>query len=116
LRHIRPDRDFKNRFDLFAHHSLELKYLRDYLRVPVVALHHLNSDDKLSWSSDIERDGDIVMILERDAANSIEPCRENHFHGRDFVNLRVAKNRDGKTGTIPLEFIKPFQTFEEVTR
>lgn len=100
LKHIRT-RDFRNRFDQFAHISLQMKFIRDDVKIPIIALHHTNDDDKLAWSADIQRDADIVILLSQSESFP------------NSVDFSVVKNREGKTGDILLNFHKQTQTFEE---
>jgi len=103
LKHIRSSQVVKNRFDEFAKHSIGLKFIRDDVGVPLVVLHHTNNDGKAAWSSDIQRDADVMITLATDAGMSRD--------GVECVEFQVVKNRDGKTGMRQLHFQKDIQTF-----
>jgi replicative DNA helicase len=103
LKHIRSSQIVKNRFDEFAKHSIGLKFIRDDVGIPLVVLHHTNSEGKAAWSSDIQRDADVMITLATDEGRS----RENF----ECVDFQVVKNRDGKTGVKQLHFQKDIQTF-----
>jgi len=110
LKHIRMP-NFKNRFDAFAALSLEIKALRDDTGIPFVVLHHLNNEDKLAQSMDIERDADIVIMMQRaDEQNHF--VDENGWVSDVTINFEVAKNREGRVGTIRAVFRKDRQRFE----
>ena len=114
MKHIRPDKVFKNRFDQFAECSLQLKFLRDDLEIPLLVLHHLNAEDKLSWSSDIERDADQIVTMCKNEEMSCDPTQKNDWTGRSVIDVMTVKNREGGAGsTIKLLFDKPVQTFRE---
>jgi replicative DNA helicase len=95
----RPDR--REQVDAL---SRGMKLLAKELRVPVLLLHQLNRgpehrSDKTPMLSDlresgaIEQDADVVWLLHRDATNP-----ERMFD----LDVHVAKNRQGPTGTITL--------------
>ncbi|MDO9541481.1 MAG: DnaB-like helicase C-terminal domain-containing protein [Kiritimatiellia bacterium] len=111
MRHVRANRDFKNRFDMFAALSSHLKNIRDDTGLPLIVLHHLSADDKLSWSADIERDADIVLIMAHNEEESIIPSFGNHWCGRWIVDIECKKNREGQIGKITVEFDKRIQKF-----
>lgn len=86
-----------------------LKQLAMELQAPVLALSQLNreSDEfeppKLSHlreSGTIEQDADCVLLLHRNDRET------------DRVHLRVAKQRNGSTGLVRLEFRRAFTRFE----
>ncbi|TFD74715.1 replicative DNA helicase [Cryobacterium fucosi] len=94
----------KARHEVVGEFSRELKILARELEVPVIALSQLNralekrtsgkpSLSDLRESGAIEQDADAVMLLHREDAN---PKR------RHLVEVIVAKNRHGKTGTLEL--------------
>jgi replicative DNA helicase len=112
LRHIRPDKVYRNRFDLFADLSIGLKRIRDDVRIPILALHHLSAEDKLAWSADIERDADLILVLSINEEWSIPPTKQNHYQERCVVNLTIQKNREGPKAPCLLLFDKPIQTFQ----
>lgn len=103
VKHIRSNKVFKNRFDLFAELSIGLKFIRDDVGLPLMALHHTNAEDKLAWSADFQRDADIIALMAQDA-ESIQSTTS-------LVDFTFLKNREGATGTIQLRFDKEIQTF-----
>lgn len=113
MKHVRVKQAYKNRFDLFAEVSLQLKFIRDDTGLPLMALHHLNADDKLAWSSDIERDADIILVMALNEDNTILPTQANSWRGKWMVDISCLKNREGTTGDVSLEFVKKYQLFEE---
>lgn len=113
MKHVRTKRAYENRFDLFAEISLKLKEVRDDVKIPIIALHHLNADDKLAWSSDIQRDADMILIMAEDEKGTIHPTQANGWKGKCLVDVDCVKNREGTTGAVKLEFVKRYQTFIE---
>ena len=99
----------KNREQEIADYSRNLKALALELNIPVVALSQLNRavefrEDKhpqlsdLRESGSIEQDSDVVLFLYRDSYyNSWSP-----YPG--LVEVRVAKHRNGPTGSVVLHF------------
>lgn len=94
----------KARHEVVGEFSRELKILARELEVPVIALSQLNralekrtsgkpSLSDLRESGAIEQDADAVLLLHREPEN---PKR------RHLVEVIVAKNRHGKTGTLEL--------------
>lgn len=91
--------------------SAALKELAMELKVPVLALSQLNRDltkrdDKrpmlndLRGSGSIEQDADVVMFLHREA------YFDHEITGRAAheMEVNIAKNRDGATGTVTMLF------------
>lgn len=113
MKHIRSKKIFKNRFDLFAEISLQLKFIRDDTGLPMLILHHLSAEDRIAWSSDIERDADIILVMSTNCDKSIESTKENGWSGQDIIDFAVEKNREGLTGKVCLEFKKKIQRFDE---
>jgi replicative DNA helicase len=93
--------------------SDELKKLARDLNVPVIVLAQINRESEKSGkpmmpslanlkdSGSIEQDADVVMILHKEDISLKE------------VELFVAKNRYGKTGTIKLNHIFAINSYEE---
>ena len=97
-----------------------LKQLARKLDVPILALSQMNRgiesrSDKRPQLSDlrdsgaIEQDADVVLFLHDDAA--YDPGKL----GDGSVEVIVAKNRKGETGSVKLLFLKRFQTFQTPT-
>lgn len=106
-----------NRQEHVAAISRRLKVLPRELRIPVLALSQLNRDsekreDKRPLLSDLresgalEQDADLVMFLHRP-----EYYDPNEQPGT--AELIVAKNRNGRTGTVKLTFLKHLSRFED---
>ncbi|HPI84694.1 MAG TPA: replicative DNA helicase [Caldisericia bacterium] len=86
-----------------------LKGLAKECNIPVIVLCQLSraaeQDSKepklyhLKDSGSIEQDADLVMLL--------------HDKENDFVDVRIAKQRNGRIGTIPMRFEKHYQKFVE---
>jgi replicative DNA helicase len=99
--------------------SRSLKALARELKVPVIALSQLNRsvdsrDDKRPRMSDlresgaIEQDADIILLLFRE-----------EYYGRTEANANkatvdVAKQRNGPTGAVDLQFTREFMRFENL--
>jgi len=111
-KHIRSSQRFDTPVLQFRHLSLQCKFLRDDLRIPVVLLHHLNQDMNLSWSSDIERDADIIITMAKNEDYSIEATQDNGWTEKAIVDYTIKKNRDGpRELTVMSEFKKDIQCF-----
>jgi hypothetical protein len=92
--------------------SLRLKRMRDDLRIPVIALHHANAEGDVSWSRDLRRDVDVLLMMAHNEERSVTPESANGFRGRWFVDWTVDKCRDGRKGmTLVTEFDKERQVF-----
>jgi len=90
----------KPRWESITEISNQLKTIAQTEQVPILALCQLNRDSegevpKLSHlrdSGSIEQDADIVLLLHRETRNATE------------TQLFIAKNRNGPTGKIQLEY------------
>jgi replicative DNA helicase len=98
--------------------SRALKLLAKELNVPVVAISQLNrnsekSDNKvpeisqLRESGSLEQDADVVILLHREAMFDREHPRAGE------ADLILAKQRNGPTGTIVVNFLGSFSKFED---
>jgi len=98
--------------------SRALKLLAKELQVPVVAISQLNrnsekSDNKvpeisqLRESGSLEQDADVVILLHREAMFDREHPRAGE------ADLILAKQRNGPTGTIVVNFLGQFSKFED---
>ncbi|MHB1561207.1 MAG: replicative DNA helicase [Isosphaeraceae bacterium] len=107
-----------SRQEQIAKISRRLKTLARELEVPVIALSQLNRavesrEDRrprmadLRESGAIEQDADIVLLLHR----------PDYYDPNDqpgIGELIVAKNRNGRTDTVKLTFLKNFMRFENL--
>jgi replicative DNA helicase len=119
---------FPSREQEIANISRSLKSLAKELEVPVLALSQLNRSvekrqgqppmlSDLRESGAIEQDADLVLFLhrpeeEKDGAGPAGPPASDVHE----VELIVAKQRQGPTGTIPLVFFKTHTYFAERQR
>jgi replicative DNA helicase len=101
--------------------SRTLKLIARELNVPVIALSQLSRSveqrqDKRPMMSDlresgsIEQDADIVSFLYRDDYYNPESERKN------IIEVIIAKQRSGPTGTVELVFLKNFNKFVSLER
>jgi replicative DNA helicase len=113
---------YENRTQEVSAISRGLKALAKEMDVPVVALSQLSraserrGDDKRPMLSDlresgsIEQDADVVMFIHREAYyNRDEEMSESDRAKSEII---IAKQRNGPTGTVHLNFISRFTRFE----
>ena len=112
---------YENRVQEVSAISRGLKAMAKELHVPVVALSQLSRsnekrDDKrpllsdLRESGSIEQDADVVAFIHRESYyNRDEELTESD---RAKSELIIAKQRNGPTGTVRLNFISRFTCFE----
>jgi replicative DNA helicase len=116
LQLIEPDNPKDPRHEQVTKISRRLKHLARELRIPVVALAQLNraSEDRsdhvprlsdLRESGSQEQDADVVLLLHR-------PEVHDATKRPGEVDVIVAKNRNGPTGTARLAFRKSCMRFE----
>jgi replicative DNA helicase len=114
-------RNYENRTQEVSAISRGLKALAKELNVPVVALSQLSraserrGDDKrpllsdLRESGSIEQDADVVAFIHREAYyNRDEEMSEKERAKSEII---VAKQRNGPTGTVYLNFLSRFTRF-----
>lgn len=93
------------------------------LNCPIISLSQLSREtekrnDKLPRLSDlrdsgaIEQDADTVILLFREDYYEQEPKKELYEKLWSKADLRIAKNRNGKTGTCSLLFMREYTKFE----
>ena len=113
---------YENRTQEVSAISRGLKGLAKELDVPVVALSQLSrnserrGDDKrpllsdLRESGSIEQDADVVMFIHREAYYNRD--EEMTDEDRAKSEIIIAKQRNGPTGTIHLNFINKYTRFD----
>lgn len=112
----------QNRQQEISEISRSLKALARELNVPVLALSQLSrnvemrADKKpqlsdLRESGSLEQDADIVMFLYRD-----EYYNRDNTDNQNIAELIIAKNRNGPTTSIRLQFNKEIMHFGDLTR
>ena len=99
--------------------SRSLKGLAKDLDVPIIALSQLNRkvEDRtvkkpqladLRESGAIEQDADVIVFLYRDESAQTGP-------NVDLMNVDIAKQRNGPTGSVKLTFLRNFTRFRDYT-
>lgn len=103
-----------------AENTRYLKALAKELKVPIILLSQLNRNldgrpDKRPIMSDlrdsggIEQDADVIMFVYRDDVYNEESS------DRGMAEIIVAKNRNGPTGTVKLNFVGHCTRFDNLT-
>lgn len=114
---IRPSDPRLPRQEQVAEMSRGLKLLAKELHVPVVALHQLNRQSEqrqsrrpvlsdLRESGAVEQDSDAVWLLHRDDSEEM----------RFELEVIVAKNRGGRTGSVQLQWAPQYMRAGSYTR
>ena len=109
----------KLRWEQMSEISRQIKRMAEEFRVPVIALAQLNRENEreqrpprpsdLRDSGSIEQDADVILfpyvLPDKDQPNGMPG-------DRPFVDLLIAKQRNGAIGKVPLVFAKRFTRFE----
>lgn len=108
--------------------SRGVKALARELNVPVICLSQLNRNPEgreskvpmmsdLRESGSIEQDADVVMMLHReDYYHYDEAWRQENPDKVGVAEVIIAKQRNGPTGTVPLQFDRATTTFHNLAR
>lgn len=113
-----PNKKLKDDYDIVTANSKGLKVLARKYNVPILALCQLSRalemrQDKrpilsdLRDSGSIEQDADVVMFIYRDEVYNPTPLN------RGEAELLIRKNRQGRTGCIPMVFEASRTRFKE---
>jgi replicative DNA helicase len=116
LQLLRPENPKEPRYLQVGQSAKRLKELAREANVPVLCLAQLNREvetrkdgrpmlSDLRDSGEIEQDADIVLLLHRLDADDRDPVHR--------VDLIVAKQRNGPTATVELDYHRAFTRFEE---
>ena len=116
-----------SRYEEVSGLSRSLKLLARELEVPILALSQLSRNvenrsaeqgnkpilSDLRESGSIEQDADIVLFLHREAPVDNDPTKTQ---GSKKIEVIIAKNRQGMTGSFPLIFRGDYSSFEAVEK
>ncbi len=127
LMHAPSERSTQSREQEIATISRSLKSLAKELEVPIVALSQLNRGvekrkgeppmlSDLRESGAIEQDADVVLFLHRAEEDSKDTQAGTAVGDTQQVELIIAKQRQGPTGSVPLVFFRTTTYFAEMKR
>lgn len=105
----------KSRYEKTTNASIDLHVMAQQTGIMIIALSQLKrggtgepSMDDLRESGQLEQDADVILLLQsvatRDQPEEQSPDRR----------LFIAKNKEGNTGTIRLQFDGPYQRFYDI--
>jgi replicative DNA helicase len=101
--------------------SSDIKALAKELNIPIILLAQLNRQAEqggrpklaqLRESGAIEQDADVVLLLHRDRDEAIQQEGDGALESE----IIIAKNRNGETGIVKLQFRPQFTRFENPSR
>jgi len=126
------NRKVKSRQEEIADISAGLKALSKELHIPIIALAQMSRDfeknntgkkkrkprmSDLRESGAIEQDADLVAFLFNPNATDDEDEMEAQQEADGLaIDLLIAKQRNGPTGTVHLTFLKPYTRFESAAK
>ena len=126
---IEPHKKSDTREREVAEISRAIKKMSLELDIPIIALSQLNRStankrptlDTLRESGAIEQDADNVIMLhkpdEKDIPNSdISMYRTLKSTGRDYVEVIIAKQRNGPTGMFTMSYNPRYMEFRDISR
>jgi replicative DNA helicase len=127
LMHAPSDRSNQSREQEIATISRSLKALSKELQCPIVALSQLNRSvekrkgdppmlSDLRESGAIEQDADVVLFLHRNEEDSRDEQTGQAAGDTVPVQLIIAKQRQGPTGSVDLVFFKTTTFFAEMDK
>jgi replicative DNA helicase len=108
--------------------SRGLKALARELEIPVIALSQLSRATEqrtgnrpqlsdLRESGAIEQDADVVMFLFREDYYLVQQGKAEEARDKEGqTELIIAKQRNGPTGTVPLQFNRAYTRFDSAAR
>ena len=116
-----------SRYEEVSGLSRSLKLLARELEVPILALSQLSRNvesrsaeqgnkpilSDLRESGSIEQDADIVLFLHRESVAADDPTKNQ---GSKKIEVIIAKNRQGMTGSFPLIFRGEYSSFEPIEK
>ncbi len=123
LQLLKGTKKSEKRMDEIAEISSGLKELAKELCIPVIALAQLNRNlekeknrrpqlSDLREGGNIEQDADKVLLLYREEKEEDEKPTDEATK----IGVSVAKQRNGETGTVHLDFYKKFTRFESLSK
>lgn len=122
LQYIRSHKisSMANTHQIISEISKGLKTIAREHHISVVALSQLNREvikqgkptmHNLKESGSIEQDADVVMLLYRTPTGIKEPDPTAYT---SFINIEIAKNRNGRTGCVQCEFYHEYTLFKDI--
>ena len=114
----------ENRAQELSQITRNLKNIAREFNIPIIALSQLSRSienrvdqrpvlSDLRDSGSIEQDADLVLMLSKAKSNS---STYNNERSPSFIELIVAKHRNGPTGTVKLQFNKEQMRFSDLAK
>jgi replicative DNA helicase len=97
------------------------------LEIPIIVLSQLNRSganrrptiDTLRESGSLEQDADNVIMLHKPDENDVEDklsFKKIQDNGKDYVEVILAKQRNGPTGIFAMQYNPRYLKFESISR